>query len=199
MHNDSAPFVAGVARSDAPGRGGGALHDNVVTRQPLSRLATLGRYLNFACAALLVATGTLGALAAFDFSQGVASVLPTLLLSLYSGGFGALLLRYELASGALADQLRERYGFMYTYAGRAGFLLLCANLTWTLPPIGWIAAIVVNTSAILVGYIVYAHPDFTSGHYDRMAIIGASGEQAASGFSADPATLASRAQRGDDS
>ena len=194
MPNDSAPFVAGVARSDALGRSG-AFHDNILTRQPLSRLATFGRYLNFACAALLLATGGLGLLSAFE---SVSSLPPTVLLSFYSGGFSALLLRYETASGALAEHLRERYGFMYTYAGRAGFLLLCANLTWTLdPPIGWIAATIVNASAILVGYIVYAHPDFTSGRYLRMAIVDATGTGDINfRLDADPAALAVRAQAG---
>ena len=178
---DSAPFVAGTVRSDArPPRD--PLSDFIAS-QPASRLASLSRFLTAASAALLLLTGVLGILSAFhDMKTALSSVL----LSIYSCGFGTLLLRHYLASGAREDALRARYGFMYTHAGRTAFLLLSANLTWSLEPFGWVVAVFVNASAVLLGYILYAHPALAPDSSTDGHTLG--------DFDADPATLAARAQ-----
>ena len=116
---------------------------------------------------------------------------------MYVGGLGALLLRYEFSAGA---ELRQDFGFMYTYLGRAAFLLLVGNLAWTCAPLGAFAAIATNANALLSAYVMYAHPSFTSGHANALAIGGLDGEagseliSGAPSSSFDPASVAARAR-----
>ena len=140
---------------------------NFITSQPLSRVAKGMGWANRANGALLLATGVLGLFGAF--SHPAADMFSSALLSLYVGGFGALLLRYELAAGA---ELRQDYGFMYTNLGRAAFLFLIGNLAWTCDPLGLPAALLTNGNAILSAYVMWAHPSFQQGHASATAIGG---------------------------
>lgn len=124
---------------------------NIVTQQPLSKLTTMMSWANRGNAVLLVLTGLFGIFGAF--SHPGADMFSSLLLSLYVGFFGGLLLRYETAAGI---ELRQDYGFMYTYVGRAAFLLLVANLAWTCRPFGLVAAIITNANA-LVRTVAFPH------------------------------------------
>ena len=172
---------------------------NVITRTPLATLATYMSWGNRANGALLAVTGALGLFQALTH-PGI-SFFASVLIALYVGGLGALLLRYEFAAGA---ELRRDVGFMYTYLGRAAFLLLVANLAWTCAPLGWLAALVTNANALLSAYIMYAHPTFTSGQASAVAIGGMEGEggteliepgsRSSSAGSFDPASDAARAR-----
>ncbi|KAL1523763.1 hypothetical protein AB1Y20_018688 [Prymnesium parvum] len=186
---DKRPLASQSVRSDTYGRG--AYYDNFVVRQPLARLHSVGRAIHFVSAAMLLLTGVLGLLSTFDH---LSNALSSVMLSLYSAGFGSLLLRYELASTALADHFRARYGFMFTYAGRAAFLLLAGNLTWTISPLGWLTAILLNLGALFLGYILSAHPDFVSGRYSRVAFVDEGADPRR--HAADPAIQAARGQLG---
>ena len=193
--NMDTSFVSGVVRSDtgAP-TNDSALYDNPIISQPLSKLNWCMRLLNLGAGVLLVACGVLGLLSAFN---RVLTVLSSVLLSVYATGFGGLLLWYELAPAAASEVLQERFGFMYTYPGRGVFLFLSANLTWTLAPLGWITALLVNADACLHLYVVFAHRDFTSGAASRAAIIPPSWDQSGSKVSTDHASTAAHAQAGD--
>ena len=69
------------------------------------------------------------------------NIFESALLSMYVGMFGALLLRYEFDTGM---ELRHDFGFMYSHFGRAAFLLLAGNLSWTCAPVGVLTAIATN-------------------------------------------------------
>lgn len=144
---------------------------NVIVRTPLATLANYMSWGNRANGALLVATGLIGLITTI-MHPGL-DFLGSLLVAVYVSGLGGLLLRYDLAT---AGDLRRDFGFMYTYLGRAAFLLLAANLAWTCAPFGWIAALVTNANALLSAYIMYAHPSFTSGQASAVAIGGVDGE-----------------------
>lgn len=170
-------------------------HDNAVTRVPLSRLALLMSWANRANGALLVLAGVLGFFGAF--SSLATDMLSSALLSMYVGGFGALLLRYEIGA---PGELRAQYGFMSTHLGRAAFLLLIGNLAWTCDPLGWPVAALTNGNALFSAYIMWAHPAFVEGSASPTALGGF--DDAAAGvvhtgtgsvFMADPAVQARRA------
>lgn len=143
---------------------------NAITTQPLSRLSIYMRWANRGNAALLIVTGVLGIFGAI--SGGAGDVLSSALLSLYVGGFGALLLRYEFDVGM---ELRRDYGFMYTFLGRAAYLLLVANLAWTCEPLGLPTAILTNANAAFSGYLMFVHPSFTSGAVSATTMDGGDG------------------------
>ena len=121
--------------SGGGGSDGGSGGGNVVLHQPMHRLSRYLGLLNRTCGAALVLTGgwaAFGALRSFDWPE----VLGAVLLSVYVVGSGAILLRYELAGDRSARDaaFRRDYGFLYSHAGRTGFLLLCANLAWACAP-----------------------------------------------------------------
>lgn len=178
MADDGARIVApGAARSDARDRAG-----NCVARMHVQRVRQLSHSLNYLCAALLMLTGGLGVFWAFGDMK---TAVQTMLLSVYSLGFGFLILRYEISSGANAEEFRARYGFMFSLLGQAVFLLLSGNLTWMISPMGWVTAVLVNASAIFLGYVYYSHPEA------RMTLV--SSVDQSSGFS-DISTIAAREQ-----
>ena len=170
---------------------------DMLTRTPLASLAKHLSLANKANGALLALTGVLGFFGAIMHpSLGVFS---SLLLSVYVGGTGALLLRYEFAPAG-TDLLRD-FGFMYTYVGRAAFLLLSANLAWTCAPLGVAAAILTNANALVSAYVMWQHPSFTSGVASATAIGGFENEASSdlvyggsSSTSFDPASDAARAR-----
>ena len=148
---------------------------NFITRQSLVNLAKGMSWVNRANGVLLTLCGLLGLLHALGH-VGV-DVLGSVLVSVYVGGFGALLLRYEFA--AAADMQRD-FGFMYTFLGRTAFLLLVGNLSWTCAPLGFWAALLTNANAILSAYVMVAHPAFIEGRASWTEIGGlgsSSGEE----------------------
>ena len=130
------PSRASLAGSSGGGGSdGGSGGGNIVLHQPMQRLSRYLGLLNRTCGAALVLTGgwaAFDALRSFDWPE----VLGAVLLSVYVGGSGAMLLRYELAGDRSARDVafRRDYGFLYSHAGRTGFLLLCANLAWACAP-----------------------------------------------------------------
>ena len=130
------PSRASLAGSSGGGGSdGGSSGGNIVLHQPMQRLSRYLGLLNRTCGAALVLTGgwaAFDALRSFDWPE----VLGAVLLSVYVGGSGAMLLRYELAGDRSARDVafRRDYGFLYSHAGRTGFLLLCANLAWACAP-----------------------------------------------------------------
>lgn len=109
-----------------------------VTTTPLSRVCSLMRWLNRVNGVLLLLAGLLGFFSAV--TAGL-NIFESALLSMYVGMFGALLLRYEFDTGM---ELRHDFGFMYSHFGRAAFLLLAGNLSWTCAPVGVLTAIATN-------------------------------------------------------
>jgi len=168
---------------------------NAVTRQPLSRLAAWMSMANKANGAVLALTGLLGFFGAFSTIAG--DMLSSALLSIYVGGFGGLLLFYEIGGSGM--ELRRDFGFMYTYLGRTAFLLLIGNLAWPCDPLGFVAALLTNANALFAAYVMVAHPTFTQGHASWVAIGGTDSEGTemmttpGSGSSVDPSTQARRA------
>uniref|UniRef100_A0A7S2DL87 Uncharacterized protein n=1 Tax=Haptolina brevifila TaxID=156173 RepID=A0A7S2DL87_9EUKA len=161
--------------------------DNAITRLPLPRLARMMSWGNRANGVLLVVTGVLGLIGAIthDFASA--------LLSIYVGGFGSLLLWYEFGP---VDTLRHDCGFMHTYLGRAAFLLLSANLSWTCVHLGLVTAVVTNANAIFSAYVMWVHPAFTEGQVSWTAIHGNVHDQSTEVFvsdsALDPASVSAR-------
>ena len=171
---------------------------NAILTTPLATLAKASAMINKGNGALLAVTGALGLF--YPLTHPGIDTFSSLLVAVYVGGFGALMLKYEFAPGA--DMIGD-FGFMYTYLGRAAFLLLAANLSWTCDPLGWLCALATNANALLSAYVMWAHPTFTSGQASATAIGGfegeAGGEMLYTGTSSsfdpgsfDPASVAAR-------
>ena len=144
---------------------------NPILTTPLATLASSMAWANKGNGALLLVTSILGLI--HTLTHPGLSVLGNFLISVYVGGGGALLLLYEFTPGA---ELRHNFGFMYTYLGRAAFLLLVANLAWTCAPLGLLTALVTNANALLSAYIIWQHPTFVSGQASAVAIGGFDGD-----------------------
>lgn len=117
------------------------------------------------------------------------------LLSIYTTGFGMMLLRYELRIGP--ESLQRECGFMYTFGGRCAFLLLTANLCWTCGALGLPAAIATNINAALNAYLLISHPAFTSGEMAWTTIEDlAAGGESFTPVARDPAAVAQSERAG---
>ena len=172
-------------------------------RTPLADLAKSISWANKANAVLLCGTGAIGFFSAL--MHPTVDLFSSVLVAIYVGVLGAMLLRYEFSAGT---ELLRDFGFMYTYAGRCGFLLLVANLAWTCAPLGFFAAVLTNANALLSAFIMWRHPSFVSGHASATAIGGIGGgdgselmmegtagmHRASSASSFDPASDAARAR-----
>ena len=132
--------------SIASSSGCGCLQNNICLNQPISRLTLFTGAINKVCGAVLVLTGGLGIFDAVRHGV-IPSLLSTVLLSVYVAGFGAMLLRHEFAAARDAGFKRD-CGFMYSHVGRCFFVLLCANLAWTVAPLGVYAALLTNANAL---------------------------------------------------
>ena len=162
---------------------------------PLGELTMLMSWGNRANGALVLLTGVLGifgGLARASFSSA--------LLSVYVGGFGALLLWYELSG---KPETQRDFGFMFTHLGRTAFLFLIANLSWPCEPIGFWSAVLTNANALFSAYVMVAHPAYVEGRVSRLDVGGAAVDVggAAQGFTYDashfdPASAARRSSDG---
>ena len=168
--------------------------ENAVTWQPLAKLTAIMRLASRVNAALLVLTGVIGLFGAL--TTPALDSFSSALLSVYVGGFGALLLRYEFAS---TEGFRREHGWMYMFAGRAAFLLLSANLCWTCGWLGFPTALLTNANALFSAYVLWHHPAFVEGQVSRTAIGSVSGADDDDGgrpsgftYAADPASEAAR-------
>lgn len=156
---------------------------------PLSQLARIMSWANRANGALMVLTGVLALFSGWG-------AFSSLLVSIYVGGFGALLLQYEFAK---SSDMQRDLGFMYTYGGRAAFLLMIGNLSWACSPIGVYCALLTNANALFQGYILYTHPAFVENQASRFAIGGIEGDDVqlvsmAGEATFDPSSAAARAR-----
>ena len=93
--------------------------DTFITRTPLAKLTQIMAWANRANGVLLLLAGLFGFFGAF--SRVATNMFASALLSIYVAGSGALLLRCEFGA---SDELRRDCGFMFTFLGRAAFLLL---------------------------------------------------------------------------
>jgi hypothetical protein len=139
---------------------------NWLHRQPMARLARISRWVNALNAVFLIVAGGLGFWG--DVMRPLDGAFESALLSIYTTGFGVMLLRYELRLGR--ESLQRDYGIMFTFGGRCAFLLLTANLCWTCGDLGLPAAIATNINAALNVYLLISHPAFTSGEMSWMTI-----------------------------
>jgi len=167
---------------------------NCLQRQPIARLARISRFVNTANAILLVVAGGFGFWGA-ALHPAAHDAIASVMLSVYTIGFGALLLRFELRLGS--DRLQRDFGFLYTFGGRCAVLLLTGNLVWTCDPLGLPTAIATNVNAGLNAYLLISHPSFTSGQLGWASIedLATGGESGGDTFMArDPAAVAQSAR-----
>ena len=143
----------------------------VVSRQPLSPLVPLMSWANRTNGLLMVLTGIFGLFSAVTHPAPEQS--SSALLSMYVGGGGSLLLLYDwghslertspLYKASCSLAMRQAVGFMDSHLGRAAFLLLVANLSWTCGPLGVWSAVLTNANALFFAYV--GHASFVEGQH----------------------------------
>lgn len=95
----------------------------------------------------------LGGLISIDFQ--------TILLSAYAGIFGMLLMCAEMHFSAMDKWIRTRFGFMFSFVGRALFILFSASIMFaTATWVGYLVGGLTLCNAIFNCWVIYMHPGF---------------------------------------
>ena len=104
--------------------------------------------------------------------MGLAAVLTLLTLSSFQGIFMAvyllffstMLFLFELRLRMFESAIRDNFGFLYSFWGRAFFLVFMGTLCCALDVIlGYIAGAAMFCNTLFNGYVIYTHPNFAKG------------------------------------
>eukprot|EP00937_MAST-01D_sp_MAST-1D-sp2_P005740 g5740.t1 len=101
---------------------------------------------------LLAVFSGLAAVVAFISISGVESIF----MAFYCVFFSVLLLLFELRLSSLDDTIRTNFGFMFSYWGRAFFIVFMGTLCCALDTIlGYIAGSLMFINALFNAYVIY--------------------------------------------
>ncbi|KDO20422.1 hypothetical protein SPRG_14360 [Saprolegnia parasitica CBS 223.65] len=126
-----------------------------VDKMELPKLLRYMRVGNILCSALQIFAGVTG------FFSFLTLNITGSLVSLYVVMFGLLFLLYECRLNSMESRIRNNFGFLYTYKGRAGFIFFIGFLDFGMSTaLGTLAGIVMSLAAITNLYVMYKHPDF---------------------------------------
>jgi hypothetical protein len=83
------------------------------------------------------------------------------LVSLYVILFGLLFFLYECRLSRMEARIRSKFGFLYSYKGRAGFIFFIGFLDFGInSAMGTVAGVLMCLNSFLNLFIMYKHPDF---------------------------------------
>eukprot|EP00924_Labyrinthula_sp_SR-Ha-C_P015165 maker-scaffold_9-snap-gene-10.8-mRNA-1 protein AED:0.00 eAED:0.00 QI:112/1/1/1/1/1/3/691/224 len=130
---------------------------DTLAKQNASEASNLLRGTNFINAILVIFAGIYTAL---DIGSLLTLNFSFIAISCYIVFFGCLLCCFECRLSRVEDSVREYFGFMYSYVGRAIFLLFIAFFCFGLKErnsVGIIIGIVTLLNAMLNFFVMYYH------------------------------------------
>lgn len=125
-----------------------------------SQAATILRLTNLINAGLAIFAGIWTLLALDDI---LTLNVPSLALSLYLTLFGCLLCCFEFRIGFIERNVRDYFGFMFTYCGRSVFLLFLGTFCIGLKAdqsVGIIIGVLTYVNALLNCFVMYRHGEY---------------------------------------
>jgi len=99
--------------------------------------------------------------AIWAFVQGK-SASSTVIAALYSIFLGTMLVFSEMKIPKLDPWLRQNFGFLYGFKGKAYFLIFCAVFPFSLGAIGITAGCCALANSLFDGFVLLKHPYFQS-------------------------------------
>ncbi|OQR88716.1 hypothetical protein THRCLA_22809, partial [Thraustotheca clavata] len=119
-----------------------------VDKMELPKLLRYMRVGNILCSALQIFAGVTG------FFSFLTLNITGSLVALYVVMFGLLFLLYECRLNSMEQRIRNNFGFLYTYKGRAGFIFFIGFLDFGMgTALGVLAGIVMTLAALINLYI----------------------------------------------
>ncbi|CAK4084157.1 unnamed protein product [Aphanomyces euteiches] len=114
---------------------------------------------NMLCCVLQVLAGIAGLASIITFN------VTAVFVSLYVMMFGVLFLLFECRLASLEPKIRENFGFLYSYNGRARFIFFIGFMDFgTGGGLGYLAGVIMCLNAFLNFYVMFKHPEFASGN-----------------------------------
>jgi len=156
-----------------------------VNKMELPKLLRYMRVGNVVCSIFQIIAGIVG-LTSFITLNVTGS-----LVSLYVIMFGALFLLFECRLSSMEQKIRQNFGFLYSYKGRAGFIFFIGFLDFGMnTSLGTVAGVFMCLNALLNLLVMCKHPEFKSGHVsadsDPTAGYSTGNQEAAAYLSANP-------------
>ncbi|KAF0692917.1 Aste57867_16065 [Aphanomyces stellatus] len=155
----------GSISSDSVNKSSGDDKKTVIDRvRNIDKMETpkLLRYMrvgNMLCCVLQILAGIGGLASIITFN------ITAVFVSLYVIMFGVLFLLFECRLSSLEPKIRENFGFLYSYAGRARFIFFIGFMDFgTGGGLGYLAGVIMCANALLNFYVMFKHPEFASGN-----------------------------------
>lgn len=99
------------------------------------------------------------------FPRAAASInFSNIAVAIFVTFFGLMMTCLECNVGNLAPMIKRNFGFLFSFVGRAIFILFCATLCYAFNNwLGWIVGSVTAVNALFNAYVICVHPSFRSG------------------------------------
>ncbi|OQR80770.1 hypothetical protein THRCLA_11931 [Thraustotheca clavata] len=156
-----------------------------VNKMELPKVLRLMRIGNVGCSIFQVIAGFTG------LTSFITLNITGTLVSIYVIMFGLLFLLFECRLSSMEQKIRNNFGFLYSYKGRAGFIFFIGFLDFGMSTaLGTVAGVFMCINALLNLFIMCKHPEFKSGHVstnaDPTANYSSGQQEAAAYLSANP-------------
>ncbi|TMW69273.1 hypothetical protein Poli38472_001429 [Pythium oligandrum] len=128
---------------------------NDVNKMELPKLLRYMRISNVLCAILQIIAGITG------ITSFITLNITGTLVSIYVIMFGVLFMLFECRLSRMETVIRQNFGFLYTYKGRAAFIFFIGFLDFGMDStLGYLAGAVMCVNALINLLVMCRHPDF---------------------------------------
>ena len=165
---------------------------NEVNKMELPKLLRYMRLGNVVCAIVQIIAGFLG------ITSFITLNLTGTLVSVYVIMFGLLFILFECRLSRMEVKIRQNFGFLYSYKGRAAFIFFIGFLDFGMDTtLGTFAGVLMCVNAFLNMLVMCRHPEFKStlsANADPTAGYTTGNQEAAAYLQANPQMAAQASQ-----
>lgn len=128
---------------------------NDVNKMELPKVLRYMRISNVICSILQIIAGITG------ITSFITLNITGTLVSIYVIMFGFLFLLFECRLSRMEGMIRQNFGFLYTYKGRAGFIFFIGFLDFGMSSaLGTVAGVLMCLNAFINLLVMCRHPEF---------------------------------------
>ncbi|KAJ0396144.1 hypothetical protein P43SY_006986 [Pythium insidiosum] len=165
---------------------------NDVNKMELPKVLRYMRISNVLCSILQIIAGITG------ITSFITLNITGTLVSIYVIMFGVLFLLFECRLSRMETMIRQNFGFLYTYKGRAGFIFFIGFLDFGMSSaLGTVAGVLMCFNALINLLVMCRHPEFKSNlsaSADPTAGYTTGNQEAANFMQSNPALAAKATQ-----
>jgi hypothetical protein len=180
--------IGSSAAASAPPKRNVIQKINDVNKMELPKLLRYMRVGNVLCSILQIIAGITG------LTSFITLNITGTLVSIYVIMFGVLFMLFECRLSRMEGMIRQNFGFLYTYRGRAGFIFFIGFLDFGMSSaLGYLAGALMCINALINLLVMCRHPDFKaqlSSNADPTAGYSTGNQEAANFMQSNPALAA---------